>query len=308
MTLRVLQLVTTRSSFFSKQVEALERQGVSVTTVTVPSAAGDRSVADYLRFYATTLREALGSHDVVHANYGLTGPFALAQPRRPVVLTLWGSEVMGAADWAEQVSEWSADRADAVVAPSAPVAEAIDAESRIVPFPVDTDLFHPMSQAEARDAVGWDRDATIALFPYSPDREVKNYPLAQRVVESASMPVELRTVDGVPYERMPLYMNASDVVLVTSSRESGPMVVKEAAACGVPVVATDVGFVADVLADRPDCRVCDSTATLVAGLESVLAGEQIPASPLDVPTLQTMGDRLIEVYETARNTDDRSSR
>jgi glycosyltransferase involved in cell wall biosynthesis len=103
-------------------------------------------------------------------------------------------------------------------------------------------------------------------------------------------------------------MNASDVVLVTSSRESGPMVVKEAAACGVPVVATDVGFVADVLADRPDARVCDSAATLVAGVESVLAAESTAAPPFDAPTLRTMGDRLIEVYEAARHTADRSSK
>lgn len=301
MTLRVLQLVTSRSSFFAKQVEALETRDVSVTTVTVPSPAdGQRSGADYLRFYATVLRRAVRNHDVVHANYGLTGPFALAQPRRPVVLTLWGSDVMGATGWVRRVSAWSATRADAVIAPSASVAAELDTDSHTVPFPVDDDLFRPIPQHEARAELGWDPDATVALFPYSPDREVKNYPLAKRVVGAASPSVDLRTMHGVPYEQVPYYMNASDLVLVTSDRESGPMVVKEAAACGVPVVATDVGFVADVLGDRPESAVCGSRAELVAGLESALATDPSAAAPpLDTVDLSTMGDRLMAVYDAA---------
>ncbi|MFB6165592.1 MAG: hypothetical protein ABEJ31_10575, partial [Haloarculaceae archaeon] len=78
MSLRVLQVVTTRSPFFATQVEALRSQGVDCTVVSVPrppAAEGSRSVAEYLRFYASVVRRGLGSYDLVHANYGLTGPF-----------------------------------------------------------------------------------------------------------------------------------------------------------------------------------------------------------------------------------------
>ena len=36
-------------------------------------------------------------------------------------------------------------------------------------------------------------------------------------------------------------MSAADVCLITSTRESGPLVAKEAITCGCPVVAVDVG-------------------------------------------------------------------
>ena len=36
-------------------------------------------------------------------------------------------------------------------------------------------------------------------------------------------------------------MLAADVCLITSTRESGPLVAKEAIVCGCPVVAVDVG-------------------------------------------------------------------
>ena len=36
-------------------------------------------------------------------------------------------------------------------------------------------------------------------------------------------------------------MLAADVSLITSTRESGPLVAKESIACGCPVVAVDVG-------------------------------------------------------------------
>ena len=44
-------------------------------------------------------------------------------------------------------------------------------------------------------------------------------------------------------------MNACDVLLVTSFKESGPLVVKEAMACNLPVVSTDVGDVKEVIKD-----------------------------------------------------------
>ena len=40
-------------------------------------------------------------------------------------------------------------------------------------------------------------------------------------------------------------MLAADVCLITSTRESGPLVAKEAIVCGCPVVAVDVGDMAE---------------------------------------------------------------
>ena len=299
--LRVLQVATSDRPFFSQQVAALEEQGVTCTTVTVPHPEEDgRGPREYARFYAETLRSALDGQDIVHVNYGLIGPLALAQPVRPVVLTLWGSEIMGAAGWLDAVSAWTARRSDAVIAPSAPVSRRLDCEHHVIPFGVDTDLFRPIPRDDAREQLGWDRDADVVLFPYPPSRAIKNYPLAESVVDRVPGGVTLKTMSGVPYERVPLYMNASDAVLVTSRRESGPMVVKEATACDVPVVSTDVGFVADVLEGVEGSSVCSSHEQLVEGLEAALAADRGRSSDRpDVMGLDRMGERLVDVYHEA---------
>ena len=297
---RVLQLATSPRSFFEQQVETLESQGVECTTLTVPRAAdGSRSAAEYLRYEARVLEAVTtGEFDLVHANYGLTAPFAFAQPVRPVVLTLWGSDAMGEAGWLKVLSRAAASRSDAVIAPSRPVERAVDVPTNRIPFGVDTDRFRPVDRDAARAELGWETDGPVVLFPYPPSRDVKNYPLAESVVSSLPMDADLRIMSGVKHDRVPLYMNASDAVLVTSKRESGPMVVKEAAACNVPVIASDVGFVREVLSDVSRSHVCATEAEFVDALASVLRdGRRADGRDrIDGLGLERMGERIRRVY------------
>lgn len=55
------------------------------------------------------------------------------------------------------------------------------------------------------------------------------------------------TLGLVEYEKIPLFLNCADVFLLTSDRENGPIVLKEAMATGCPVVSTDVGDAADII-------------------------------------------------------------
>ncbi|WP_306054403.1 glycosyltransferase family 4 protein [Natronococcus wangiae] len=319
--MHVLHLITSTRSFFEQQISVLEARGVECTVIGVPgeyAADSPRTPVDYLRFYPTVLSHVRsGDYDLIHGHYGLVAPFALAQPTRPVVMSLWGTDLMSDMGWLETVSRYGARFADAAIVPSPAMSRELDVDHVEIPFGVDTEQFRPVPRGEARERVGWDPDERIALFPYDPDRDEKDYPRAERVVERADANLELRTVDGVPYEEMPYYMNASDVLLVTSKREAGPMVVKEAAACNVPTVSTDVGFVREAIGDVDNCIVSDSDAELAAGLESVLDGDRRSngREAIDGLSLEAMGDRLLECYrdvlerrgrETAELTVDRT--
>ncbi|WP_224449557.1 glycosyltransferase [Haloprofundus salilacus] len=304
--MRVLQLITSTRSFFEQQVEALEANGVDCTVVAVPgeySPDSPRTVGDYLRYYPEVLAEGLDSYDLVHANYGLTVPFALAQPTRPLVLTLWGTDVMGEYGWLRRMSRYGARVADETVLPSRAMASHLGENYTYLPFGVDTGRFRPIDRDEARERIGWETDERIALFPYEKSRNEKDYPRARAVVEAADADVTLRTVSNVPYEEMPYYMNASDALLVTSRRESGPMVVKEAAACGLPVVSTDVGFVRDEFGDAPGVVVGTTSDELASGLDDVVAEadalvdrERRRSVSPDV-SVDRMGERLASLYE-----------
>jgi teichuronic acid biosynthesis glycosyltransferase TuaC len=56
---------------------------------------------------------------------------------------------------------------------------------------------------------------------------------------------------------MPRVMTGADCLLLTSSHEGSPNVVKEATACGLPVVSTDVGDVRQVLNGVDPSWVCE---------------------------------------------------
>lgn len=301
--MRVLNLVTTPRPFFDGQVETLERKGVECDTVSIPRPDGreTRSVTDYLKFYPTALANSLSGYDVIHANYGLTAPFALAQPKRPVVLTLWGTDLMSDRAWLSQLSRGAARLADAVVLPSETMSRRLEESHTVIPFGVDTEQFRPMPRDDAREHLGWDPDQTVVLFPYDPSRDVKDYPRARELVDAADIDAQLKIVSGVPYDEMPYYMNASDALLLTSKRESGPMVVKEAAACNLPVVSTDVGFARDVLSGVSNSAVATTNDELVAALERVLESPDRSdgRESIDGLSLDAMGERLIDVYERA---------
>ncbi|RRJ30553.1 glycosyltransferase [Halocatena pleomorpha] len=299
--LRVLQVTTSNRSFFQQQVQVLEERGVECETLVVPRPrSGGRGPREYLSAYLQLLGKGIADFDLVHVNYGLIGPLALCQPTRPVVMTLWGSDVMGPR-WLREVSRVAARGSDAVIAPSKPLARQLDVPHEFVPFGVDTDLFEPTDRDAARERVGWDTDERVVLFPYDPDRPVKNHELAERVV--ARVPnATLKTVTGVAYEAVPDYMNASDALLVTSDYESGPMSVCEATACNLPVVSRDVGFVSDVLEGVEPTGIADTEDELVAALTDVLDAEKQSngRSVLD-RGLDRLGRDLVRVYQKVLN-------
>jgi len=310
--LRVLNLVTNADSqFFEAQIDELERRGVEMTTLSVPGenhsqsvdagTEGSRSVWNYARFFPSVLLHSLDSYDLLHANYGLTAPMAVAQPRLPVVLSLWGSDLMGKYG---PLTKRLAPHCDTVIVMSEGMAASYGRECRVIPHGVDLDVFAPMDQDHAREEVGWPRDERTVLFPYPPKREVKDYPRARRLVDRASArldrPVTLRTATDIPHERMPYYLNAADALLMTSKREGSPNTVKEAIACNLPVVSTDVGDVRERLAPVEPSTVSDDDAELAAGLAEILRrGERsngrTHAAEIGV---ERMGRRLLSVYES----------
>jgi len=300
--MNILNLTTSSNhSFYANQVSALKRQGISIDTLVVPGAhlekennVINRSIWDYARFLPKVLQKISTEYDLVHANFGNTAPFAMLQSKLPTVLTLWGSDLMGNKGFIGKICSHFVDE---VIVPSKRMSEYLSCEHHIIPFGIDTNLFKPIRREKARERLGWNINEDIALFPYAKSRQEKNYELTQDIADTLN--IKVKTISGEPYEKMPLFMNGSDFLIVTSDRESGPMVVKEAAACNVPIVSTDVGFVRSILPKVTNSFICNTRYDFIDRIEQILQTDRRSNGRIfaDRWSLDAMAADIIEIYK-----------
>ncbi len=303
--MNVLQLTTkAEATYVTNQVRALADLGVESDVVEVPNGSGSdgRSPLDYVRFCRVVRDELSADHDLVHANFGLTIPGAIAQRRVPVVTSLVGTDLMGRYGGAtKQLTRFC----DEVIVVNERMRELLPGDAHVIPYGIDVEMFRPTDRAAAREEVGWPMDRHCVLFPYNTERPVKNYPLAKRVVEAASErlgeKIELRTITGLDYAVIPTYMNAADALLLTSHREGSPSTVKEALACNTPVVSTPVGDVPERISGVEHSATGESVDELAAALCDAVTADGRPNgrdAVRDV-SLERMGGRILDVYERA---------
>jgi glycosyltransferase involved in cell wall biosynthesis len=143
---------------------------------------------------------------------------------------------------------------------------------------VDMTRFDRVPRHEARRALGLRSDARVVLFVGNPEFRVKRFALAQDAV--AKVCLELESVQLIPvygrtHDDVALFMNAADALVLTSHSEGSPTVVKEAMACGLPVVSVDVGDVREQLDGVRPSYICESTAgSLAHALIKILESPQ----------------------------------
>jgi teichuronic acid biosynthesis glycosyltransferase TuaC len=230
-----------RGRWVLDQVEEIRRQGVEVELFRF-----SRGASNYLPA-AVRLRRLLRreSFDLVHVHYGLTAWPALLAGARPLVVTFHGTDVRHPI--VGPLSRRLCWRTDLVAAvsralfgpeagrPGLPPVPG----SAVLPCGPDLRRFRPLPRDEARRELGLDPDGRYLLFPANPDRAEKR---ADRAAElAAACGAELLTGGSIEPDRMPLWVNAANAVLVTSDYEGFGLACVEALACDVPVLSTPVG-------------------------------------------------------------------
>jgi teichuronic acid biosynthesis glycosyltransferase TuaC len=246
-------------TFVRDQVESLRALGVEIDVFFMD---GKASTWNYLRAFPQFWRW-LRSHpryDLIHAHYVFSMLVALAQRGTPILLTHHGIEViLGWQGWLCRVVTPLADR---VIVTSPEVKRLLgSARADVIPCGIDMERFKPMPRGEARAQLGLDPDKKLILFAGAPrpEKRLEIIQEAARQVSAEAPSVELVIATNRPYEEIPLYMNACDVLALASDFEGSPMVIKEAMACNLPIVSVDVGDVAEVIGDTEGCYLCERT-------------------------------------------------
>jgi len=236
------------------QGESLRKSGVGVEYFTIKGKGlkGYLKNIPRLKGYLRTK-----NYDLIHSHYSLSSIVASLSSRLPMVVSLMGSDTHSFL-WKNITKIFCIFRWKVTIVKSVKMKKSISLnKSIIIPNGVNFELFKPIDKDIAKIKVGFDKKNRHIIFVANPNRPEKNYQLAKKAVELiTSDSVELTIVSKVNQNIVPYYMNAADILLLTSFWEGSPNVVKEAMACNCPIVSTDVGDVREVIRNIDGCYIC----------------------------------------------------
>lgn len=287
--------------FIVEQAEALKATGCEVDFFGLQG----KGVKGYVGNFSALKRNIKDFRpDVVHAHYGLSGLLACLQRKAPVVVTYHGSdindpEVRRFSKMAMRLSAW-----DIFVSRKTLEIARPKKKYSLLPCGIDLSDLQLTDKSVARQKMNLSAEKKYVLFAGAFDNEVKNAPLAKEAVALLDCPsVELLELKGFTREEVTLLMCAADAFLMTSFTEGSPQVIKEALACGCPIVSVDVGDVKERTEGVKGCFVAETREAkeLAALLQKAIAveGKTKGRNKLLTDGLDNrqVSKQLIEVYE-----------
>lgn len=233
-------------------------------------------VKDAVKLMRTIRKE---KPDVIHAHYGLSGYYVCLAVRLmglgkklPVVATYHGSDINE--EKVRKISQKAIRMATFNIFVSPKMLNLVETRenSAVIPCGIDWADWPEMSKEEARASLVKSEKLIVksgtkyVLFSSDFQTEVKNPGLAKQAVAllndandgNDANDVELIELIGYTRAEVNMLMHAVDVCLMTSRTEGSPQFIKEAMACGCPIVTTRVGDTDYVIGNTDGCYVVES--------------------------------------------------
>ena len=254
--MRILIIASGNSSqispFVKEQAESLIEQGLSIDFFLIKG----RGLFGYLRNYFLLLKKIKSEkYDLLHAHYGLSGLLATLQLSIPVVITFHGSDVNMKKNYLFSRIASRLSTTNIFVHRNLPEKLKIYREPiNIIPCGFNNNLFFPILKDKAREILKWEKNVRYIVFSSAFDNKIKNVQLAWSAISDINN-CNLIELKGYGKEQINLILNASDLLLVTSLSETGPIIVKEALACNCPIISTDVGDVKNLIQNVQNCYI-----------------------------------------------------
>ncbi len=224
------------------QGKSLEKKGLSVEYYILIG----KGIKGYLKnIFKLSKYLSRQEFDIIHAHYSLSGFVAALAGAKPLIVSLMGSDVKAKSYYRILIQFFEKCFWKATIVKSEDMKVSLGiAKVKVVPNGVNFERFLPIDKKNAQSNLKWDSAKRHLLFASDPKRPEKNYELAKNaVVGLARKDIELHCLVNIPNKDVPLYYSASDLVILSSLWEGSPNAIKEAMACNVPIVSTDVGDV-----------------------------------------------------------------
>lgn len=260
-----------RGVFVKNQVDCL--RGISKVGIITLVRKRLNSWA-YLPFWIKSLGFLLfRKYDLVHAHYGFhSALLATVLKRKPVVITFHGSDVLKEPSRNRvyhRLQKFVVSRSDHIIAVSRELRDVLvsslgadPSRLSVISCGVDTSMFMPLRKMDIRSQLEIGRDEKVILFVGHLDHN-KGIDIlsecARRMPDVRFLLVgagpartdteNCRCIGTCPNYEIPIWTNAADILVLPSRSEGTPVVLLEALSCGIPVVASRVGGIPDLVQD-----------------------------------------------------------
>ena len=289
-------------SFIKSQGESLRREGVDLDFYPL-KGKGIKGYIKSIKPLAAYLKK--NKYDIIHAHYGLIGLVCiLTFSRTPIVLSVMGDDAYGnfnikgkrikSSYFGMFLTQIALIFVKKIIVKSKNILKVIPYKSKsyIQPNGVDFELFKPSSDTLNKNRI---------LFLADENNPRKNYKLlkdALNIIDDNT----LECINPFPIEHheFPAYLNKSSVFVLTSYNEGSPNVVKEAMACNIPIVSTDVGDVTDVISNTEGCYITTFEPEDVADkIKKALVFGKRTTGREDIKHLEAsvVANRIITIYK-----------
>jgi len=121
-------------------------------------------------------------------------------------------------------------------------------------------------------------------------------------IKSLGLESHILIVNGVPHEKIPIWINACDLFVLPSLDEGSPTVLPEVMACGKPTIAASVGGIPEIIREKDIgllVRAKDSdeiAEKILLALEKKWDAHKIAQYAKDNYTWENISKRMLELY------------
>ncbi len=310
-------------TFVFQQVNGLRSIGVDVEVCHIPRDVRGMKVYISLRRRIISCLNTF-KPDVIHIMYGGIMAFRASSfsTSYPIVLSLCGTDIIGeeVGSVPQKIRGWigvfgsryALKKTHYLIVKSKyllkhiPHSFPLDRVS-VIPNGVNLNMFIPMDKITCQKRLGWNPESFHIVFSTISFNDAnKRLPLARSAVErlkKKGLSVDFHIMVSVPHEEVPVWLNAADCVLLTSSHEGSPNIVKEALACNRPVVSVDVGDVREMIEGVDHCYIAEPEPQDIADkLYRVYRSPRVNRGreKMKELSIEKVAYRLVTVYERAR--------
>lgn len=301
--------------FAKRQVDSIKAKNIDIRTFYLSSRSNPLGVIKEIIRFKKNCNEF--SPHVIHSHYGtVTSLIPAIFSSLPLVITIQGSDInYTPADgffrdlFGRFFTQVSCLKAKKIVCVSRRLKERLWNNKKAITIAngINLDTFELIEKSVARNKLNWGLNDKVVLFNAN-NPVIKRLDVAEAAIEIVKNKIPEARLEilrgGIDPQKVPVYLNASDCLLICSDNEGSPLIVKESLACNLPICGTDVGDVKERIEESSPVAVVKQNAQAIAvGLIDLLKmetrsnGRQLLISQeLDD---KLVADKIIEIYKEA---------